>query len=123
TYYYEAKERDTKANDELTKLIVKIFNDNRRVYGQRKIKRELQKLGWQVSRRRIGRIMKEQGLVSKYTVAQFKPKKSAVNESEISNTLNREFEQNQELKVVVSDLTYVRVHQKWHYICVLVDLY
>ncbi len=123
TYYYEAKERDTKADDELTKLIVKIFNDNRRVYGQRKIKRELQKKGWQVSRRRIGRIMKEQGLVSKYTVAQFKPKKSAVNEAEISNTLNREFEQNQELKVVVSDLTYVRVHQKWHYICVLVDLY
>ncbi len=105
TYYYEAKERDTKADDELTKLIVKIFNDNRRVYGQRKIKKELQKKGWQVSRRRIGRIMKEQGLVSKYTVAQFKPEKFAVNESKIGNTLNREFEQSQELKVVVSDLT------------------
>jgi len=25
--------------------------------------------------------------------------------------------------VIVSDLTYVRVKQKWHYICVLVDLY
>ncbi|SDJ01816.1 putative transposase, partial [Alteribacillus bidgolensis] len=24
---------------------------------------------------------------------------------------------------IVSDLTYVRVQQKWHYICVLVDLY
>src|SRR5699024_10610564 len=29
----------------------------------------------------------------------------------------------QELKVVVSDLTYVRVAQKWHYICVLIDFY
>ena len=121
TYYYEAKERDTK--EELTELIIKIFNENRQVYGQRKIKRKLEKKGWQVSRRRIGRIMKEQGLVSKYTVAQFKPKKSTVNESEIGNTLNREFDQDTELRVVVSDLTYVRVQQKWHYICVLVDLY
>lgn len=122
TYYYEAKIRDEQ-EDELTDLIVKLFKDSRNIYGQRKIKKELQKLGWQVSRRSIGRIMKEHGLVSKYTVAQFKPKKSTVNESEIGNTLNREFNQDEELKVIVSDLTYVRVQQKWHYICVLVDLY
>ena len=123
TYYYEAKIRDNQEEEELTELIVDIFNDNRKVYGQRKIKKKLEKLGWQVSRRRIGRIMKAQGLVSKYTVAQYKPHKSTVNESEIGNTLNREFNQNEELKVIVSDLTYVRVQQKWHYICVLVDLF
>lgn len=122
TYYYEAKIRDNQ-DDELTELIVKIFKDSRNNYGQRKIKIELEKKGWQVSRRRIGRIMKEQGLVSKYTVAQFKPKKSTVNKSEIGNTLNREFNQDVELKVIVSDLTYVRVQHKWHYICVLVDLF
>ena len=122
THYYEAKIRDNQ-DDELTRLIVKIFKDSRNNYGQRKIKIELQKLGWQFSRRRIGRITKEQGLVSKYTVAQFKPKKSTVNESEIGNTLNRKFNQDEELKVIVSDLTYVRVQQEWHYICVLIDLY
>ena len=37
--------------------------------------------------------------------------------------LNRAFNQDQALKVVVSDLTYVRVGQEWHYICILVDLY
>jgi len=51
--------------------------------------------------------MKEQGLVSKYTVAQFKPSKTTVNESEVGNVLNREFNQDKELKVIVSDLTYV----------------
>jgi len=122
TYYYEAKERDNQEK-ELTKLVVEIFKNSRNIYGQRKIKVELQKLGWQVSRRLIGRMMKEQGLVSKYTVAQFKPTKLKVNESEIGNVLNREFNQDKELKVVVSDLTYVRVGHKWHYICVLVDLY
>lgn len=122
TYYYEAEIRDNQ-DDELTAIIVKIFKDSRNIYGQRKIKKELQKQGWKVSRRRIGRIMKEQGLVSKYTVAQYKPRKSIVNESEIGNVLNREFKQDKELKVIVSDLTYVRVKQNWHYICVLVDLY
>ena len=118
----EAKERNNQ-EEILTKLIVKIFKDSRNIYGQRKIKVEIAKLGWQVSRRRIGRIMKEQGLVSKYTVAQFKPMKQPVNESETSNVLNREFNTDKELKVVVSDLTYVRVGHKWHYICLLVDLY
>ncbi len=72
TYYYEAKIRDDQ-EDELTYLIVDIFKQSRNNYGQRKIKVELKKKGWIVSRRRIGRIMNEQGLVSKYTVAQFKP--------------------------------------------------
>src|SRR5690625_75558 len=83
----------------------------------------LERQGRIVSRRRISRIMKEQGLVSKYTVAQYKPSKTACNESEVGNILKREFDQDQELKVIVSDLTYVRVQQNWHYICVLVDLY
>lgn len=75
------------------------------------------------SRRRIGRIMNEQGLVSTYTVPQFKPHKEKPNESNQANELNREFTQEAELSVVVSDLTYVRVDKKWHYICVFVDLY
>ena len=75
-----------------------------------------------VSRRRIGRIMNEQGLVSAYTVAQFKPHKNKPNESEQANELNREFTQEDGLTVVVSDLTYVRVQKKWNYICVFVDL-
>ncbi|MFT9427962.1 MAG: IS3 family transposase [Sporolactobacillus sp.] len=123
TYYYEAQARDQQANQDVTDQVVKIFKDSRSIYGQRKIKKELEKQGKQVSRRRIGRIMKEQGLVSKYTIAQFKPHQAGCNESPVGNTLNRQFHQEKELKVVVSDLTYVRVQQKWHYICVLVDLY
>src|SRR5699024_6932748 len=122
TYYYHAKERENN-DDTITELIVQIFKDSRNIYGQRKIKKELHKLGYQVSRRRISRIMKEQGLVSKYTVAQYKVSKSSVNESKIDNILNRNFTSDRPMQVVVSDLTYVRVKQNWHYICVLVDLY
>jgi putative transposase len=121
TYYYEAKER--KSEDDVTSAIIEIFEQNRKAYGTRKIKVELHKQGWIVSRRRIGRIMNEQGLVSSYTTAQFKPQQTRPNESEQTNELNREFKQEKVKKVVVSDLTYVRVKNKWHYICIFVDLF
>ena len=50
------------------------------------------KTGKQVSRRRIGRIMKQQGLVSNYTTAQFKPHKDTCNESKTENVVNRQFQ-------------------------------
>ncbi|AIM16732.1 transposase [Bacillus sp. X1(2014)] len=122
TYYYEAKEQ-SKSEDELAFAIIDIFNKSRQNYGTRKIKHELKKLGIVASRRRIGRIIKKNGLVSKYTVAQFKPHVDKCNESKAKNELNREFNQQNELSVVVSDLTYVRVENRWHYICLFVDLY
>ncbi|MDF9843623.1 transposase InsO family protein [Paenibacillus sp. PastF-1] len=67
--------------------------------------------------------MKEQGLVSTYTIAQFKPHKTACNDAATTNVLNREFEQTKARRFVVSDLTYVKVQNKWHYICVLIDLF
>lgn len=67
--------------------------------------------------------MKEQGLVFNYTVAQFKPFKSKVNEEPVKNELDRQFDNQKELAVVVSDLTYVRVDGKWNYVCLFVDLF
>lgn len=121
TYYYEAKEKADES--ELTSEITNVFKASRNNYGTRKIKKELEQMGKQVSRRRIGRIMKQEGLVSNYTTAQFKPQKDTCNESKIENVLNRQFQGQGYRKVVVSDLTYVRVGLKWNYICVLVDLF
>ena len=67
--------------------------------------------------------MHEQGLISTYTIAQYKPHKTACNEATTVNVLNRQFEQTQAKRFVVSDLTYVKVKNKWHYICVLLDLF
>ncbi len=83
---------------------------------------ELSKRGFTISRRRIGRIMADAGLVSNYTVKQFKVNKTEVNEDPIKNEVNREFKERSYKEVVVSDLTYVRVANTWHYICVLLVL-
>ena len=80
-------------------------------------------MGQQVSRRRIGRIMAQVGLVSNYTVAQFKLHAAKCNEDKIENIVDRQFDKQPHLNVDVSDLTYVRVGNHWHYLCVLVDLF
>jgi putative transposase len=92
TYYYETKEQ-SKIDNELTETIIDIFHKSRQNYGTRKIKHELKKLGIVSSRQRIGRIMKENALLSKYTVAQFKPYVDKCNEYKVKNVLNREFDQ------------------------------
>lgn len=121
SYYYEAKEK--LSEDNLRAEIREIFRQSRNNYGTRKIKVELYKKNLTVSRRRIGRIMKQEGLVSSYTVAQYKPHVDKCNESKVQNIVNREFSEQPQYHVVVSDLTYVRVGISWHYICVLVDLF
>lgn len=121
TYYYEAKNKADESA--LTAEIVEVFKQSRRNYGTRKIKIELAKRDLRVSRRRIGRIMKQEGLVSSYTKAQFRPHVDKCNEAPTQNIVNRAFQNQTEYNVVVSDLTYVRVGLSWHYICVLVDLF
>lgn len=123
TYYYKPETADTEEEQQLETAIIEIFTNSRSNYGTRKIKVELRKKEIYVSRRRIGRVMKKYGLVSYYTVAQFKPSKSNPNESTARNELKRKFQQDEPYAVIVSDLTYVRVAGKWHYVCLFVDLF
>lgn len=121
TYYYEAKQKSDETA--LVIAVTDVFKSSRNNYGTRKIKVELAKRDYYISRRRIGRIMNQEGLVSNYTVAQYKPHASKCNESNVANLVNRKFDDQPHLNVVVSDLTYVRVGLSWHYICVLIDLF
>ncbi|MDQ0203635.1 transposase InsO family protein [Pectinatus haikarae] len=121
TYYYEATQKTDES--ELTAAIIAIFKASRSNYGTRKIKQELAKIDMYISRRRISSIMKQEGLVSTYTTAQFHPQKDTCNEAKAANVVNREFDKQSYRNVVVSDLTYVRVGTSWHYICVLIDLF
>ncbi len=118
--YYKRK---NKRNDiELENLIIKIFRESRNNYGSRKIKKLLNKKGYKISIRKIRIIMNLNGLVSNYTIKQFKPNKVASNNDLVENVLNRDFDTNNYLDVIVSDLTYVRVQNSWHYICLILNL-
>ena len=131
TFYHDteiaALKEEEKLEEErvLKEKITVIFNENRQVYGTRKLKIELdkEKEDFTISRRRIGRLMGEIGLQSKYAKASYKPMTTRPNEESVQNVLNREFEVDKELSVLVSDLTYVKVGYHWSYVCFLIDLY
>lgn len=114
--YYDFKTKDKNT-------IIRIFRKSKNNYGTRKIKIELERLGFNSSRKFISNIMKRYFLVSNYTVKQFKVHNSKCNEENILNIVKRNFNNRDLLEVVVSDLTYVNVGRKWNYICVLLDFF
>lgn len=75
---------------------------------------EQEKLGQNVSRRRISRIMNENGLVSNYTVAQYKVHTNNCNESSIPNIVDRKFETLEQLQLELAEYIFwynnLRVH-------------
>lgn len=129
TFYYDKeiaalKEQEKVAEEQkLKEEILVIFNKNRKVYGTRKIKDAFSKKGYTISRRRIGRLMGELGIQSKYAHPSYKPMTTRPNEESVENLLDREFDVDKAMSVLVSDLTYVRVGNHWNYVCFLLDLY
>ena len=99
-----------------------VRRDSRERYGARKIKAALERRGVTASRRRIGGIMREQGMTSAYARKRPKPHKTRADEAGLANLLDREFDGYAPRTHLASDLTYVRVGDGWAYVCLLVDL-
>jgi transposase InsO family protein len=67
--------------------------------------------------------MEKYSLVSKYTLKHRKRRREDVNNDVVPNILDRQFADREPLEVVVSDLTYIKCAGRWHYLCLLLDLY
>ena len=67
--------------------------------------------------------MTKLGLVSNYTKSSYKLRSTTCNEQKTANLLNRQFDRQTTLDVIVSDLTYVRVRGRWCYVCLVIDLW
>lgn len=109
--------------DPITDDVVRAHEEGFREYGAPKIKMMPEKRGIVASRRRISRIMRENGLVSAYSRKKRRPSGSKPNEAPLPNLLDRRFDGHAPRTHVVSDLTHVRTGRKWSYVCLLVDLY
>ena len=120
TLYYESKGKT--ADTELENAVIEEFRRSRNNYGTRKLKVMLNRRKFCVSRRKIGKIMRKYGLVSKYTLRRRKRGRAAVNNDETANIVQREFDGRSKYEVVVSDLTYVKIAGQWRYLCLLLDL-
>lgn len=124
TYYWMRDHpADDKGADPLTEAVVRAFNEGRRAYGTRRIKAKLRARGIRTSRRRIARIMAQNGLMSAYSVKKMRRTAAKPNEADLPNVLNRNFDGYAPHTHIASDLTYVRVKGQWCYVCLLIDLY
>ena len=119
--YYKKKQRHQ--NSTLENKVIEKFRGSRNNYGTRKIQVELNKEKIVASRHKIGEIMRKYGLVSSYTIKQYKVHRTSCNNDHTPNIVNRDFDDRTDLEVIVSDLTYVRVGNNWHYICLIINLY
>ncbi|EAF9292154.1 transposase [Listeria monocytogenes] len=69
----QARPKNSEAD--LEQSVIEEFHKSRKNYGTRKLKVALALLGFQISRRKIARIMQKFTLISNYTKATFKKEK------------------------------------------------
>ncbi len=104
-------------------MIKTIFDDSKQVYGSYRIKAGLERQGVFISRPYVARLMKSMGLKSVLS----KKFKVMTTDSRhdypiVENILNRDFYVQELGKVWVSDITYIKVGEKWGYLTVIIDL-
>jgi putative transposase len=112
-----------KNDAELVTLIKSEFSKSRATYGTRRLKEALLKQDRPVSRRRIGRLMRETHLACK-TKRKFKVTTDSKHNLPVaSNHLNRQFTADRPNQVYVGDITYIHTLEGWLYLAVVIDLY
>jgi transposase InsO family protein len=103
--------------------IRRIHEESRASYGSPRITDELKKRGFDVSRPRVARLMKQSGIHAvhkkKFVVTTDSKHKYPV----VENKLNRDFSAEQAGKKWVSDITYIRTATGWLYLTVILDLF
>ena len=76
---------ETERVDPIAGDVRAVRRDSRECYGARKIKAVLERKGVTASRRRIGGIMREQGMTGAYTRRRSEPHGTRVNEAKLAN--------------------------------------
>ena len=99
-----------------------VRRDGRERHGARKIKAALERRGVTASRRRIGGIMREQGMTGAYARGRSEPHRTRVDEAGLANLLDRGFDGYAPHTHPAGDPAYVRVGSGWAYVCPLAGL-
>lgn len=128
SYYRWKKEPvPTKRIIEDEQLRVKIkesYKESRETYGRPRIHEDLRKKGVQVGKKRIARLMKEEGIVGCYNEpAKPKTTDSKHNYRVSENLLKKREFPSKAREVIVTDTTYVWTDCGWYYLATVMDLF
>lgn len=93
------------------------------IYGYRKIYHDLRDAGITCGKHRVARLMRGEGLRSQ-TGYRRRPGRYNTKPSVVSpNWLQQQFDVTEPNKVWVTDITYIRTHEGWLYLAVVLDLF
>jgi putative transposase len=110
------------ANERLTGLIKQFWLESGGIYGYRKIHSDLRSVGERCGKHRVRRLMRAAGLRAQ--VGYRRPRQRSGPASIVApNRLQQQFTVAQPNEAWVTDITYVRTHEGWLYLAVVVDLY
>src|SRR5699024_901273 len=110
-------------NQQLTNRILEIHHESKRRYGAPKIHYLLNHEGYNVSLKRVQRLMKKAGIQS-ITVKKFRPTPSKEKVVERDNLLQRDFSTQAKNEKWVGDITYIHTLQHgWCYLASVMDLH
>lgn len=123
--YYAAQHRDNQPKKPcaIRVLLKSEFEISDRTYGSRRLQRELNGQGISIGIHRVRRLMKEMQMKSIWKPKFVNTTDSRHNLPVFDNILNRKFNPPAPNQAWVSDITYIRVRDKWLYLAVVLDLY
>lgn len=112
-----------KEDRHLTGLIKQFWLESGTVYGYRKITGDLRDVGERCGKHRVYRLMRQEGLKSQ-TGYHRKPGGRKGPPSIVApNRLQQQFAVEAPNQVWVTDITYIRTHEGWLYLAVVLDLF
>jgi transposase InsO family protein len=123
--YYEWLGREEKPEElKLVAEIRSVFAQSRKTYGAIRLTRELRERGYRINKKKVARIMKQEGLKSVHR-KKFKVVTTDSNHNNpvANNLLEQDFTATAPNQKWASDITYIRTAQGWIYLAVVIDLY
>jgi putative transposase len=124
-YRWRDAEPSARATEDATLLseIRGIHREHKGRYGSPRVHRELRENGRRTSRKRVARLMREEGLRG-WTPRRFRRTTDSRHSTRIApNLLERDFSATGPNEVWVGDMTYVWTSDGWVYLAVLLDLF
>ena len=124
--YYASKRRGSSTRQredaELVTHIKESHTKSRGTYGCPRVHDDLKDKGLQVGRKRVARLMRQEGLTGDAPKPFRRTTDSKHNLDVADNLLDRKFEVEAPDQAWVTDITYVRTWQGWLYLAVVIDL-
>ena len=129
--YYAWRRRGPSAHDlrdaELARLISEVHESSRGIYGAPKVHMELRRRGFRTSRKRVARIMRDNGWSGTTRGCARRPKgppKAAAPQAGAAPDLvGRDFTADGPDKAWFADITYVRTRRRWLYLALVMDIW